>query len=126
MELPEEVLWRLHSPRYSQVFVESAEVSGRSGVVIGRLDKICSESVPTDKAFTSNMFSRSKALFFLKCSQHSATFLGGIQPRIGAKIFLISCFFSYFSSRTMFPQIPPMFFKPSGHLFTFFQAVKLH
>lgn len=60
MELRGEVLWRLGSAHCSQVFVESLEVSGRSGVVIRWLDKMTSESAPTDKASTSNtMFSRS-------------------------------------------------------------------
>lgn len=50
MELQGEVILRLHSPQSSQVFSETLEVSGRSGMVIGLLDKITSESAPTDKA----------------------------------------------------------------------------
>lgn len=131
MELQGEVILRLHSPQSSQVFSETLEVSGRSGMVIGWLDKITSESAPTDKASTSNtMFSRSYTRF-LECSQQSLLFMTfNIFRRHSVcnacqDLFHFLLFFLLFSL-TVFPQIPPMFFKPSGHRFTFFQALKAH
>ena len=84
--------------------------------MIGRLDK-----TTTDKAFLHikrvpqkrNPFSLNAqehfwGAFNLKCMPRSFSFLVVIPPS--------PCFL----------KIPPVFFKPSGHLFTFFQAPKAH
>lgn len=54
MELQGEVIWDYITPHCDQVFVQP-EVSGRTSVAMKQLDKISSESAPTDKASASNI-----------------------------------------------------------------------
>lgn len=119
MELRGEVLWRLLSPHGSQVFVESMEVSGRSGMVIGQLDKITCESAPTDKASTSN------TMFFLEATVQEAardfSILGGIQPQTACQDLFRFLFFllfppNCFSSNPshVFQTLRPPFYILSG------------
>lgn len=86
---------RLRSPHCSQVFVE---VSRRSGGAIGWLDKITSESAPTDKHFHQTPRAPEAlepfpgALTAVPCSR-LLTFFRGIQPNTHAEAFFISCCF---------------------------------
>lgn len=127
VELRGEVLWRLLYPHGSQVFVESVEVSGRSGsLVIRWLDKITSESAPTDKASTSNSItpcsSEAKPFSLNADSNWLLELLKGIQPQTHAKIFFIPSCFSYFHPSPCFLKSLPCFSNPQA---TFLHSFRL-
>lgn len=105
MELQGEVIWDYITPHCDQVFVQP-EVSGRTSVAMKQLDKISSESAPTDKASASNiMFPWSQRLS-LKRQQHPDAIFGGNQPQMHARIFFTFYCFSLFSSLSVFPSNP--------------------
>ena len=130
VELQREMLWRLLSPHSSQVFVESVEVSGRSGgVEIRWLDKITTVSAPTDKASTSNSItpcSPEAKSFSLHANSNwlfkTFKLLRGIQPQTHAKIFFIPSCFSYFPPSPCFLKSLPCFSNPQA---TFLHSFRL-